>query len=65
MKIKNTEPFAADKSRVKKFYKSPSMICYGAVRELTLSGSGQASENASTPFGCADTFSKPNPACDK
>ena len=62
--MKITECIAAEKSQAKKNYKSPSMVCYGAVRELTQNGGSGPSENNSAA-GCVDTTHKSNPACNK
>jgi len=63
MNIRISECLAVEKSQVKKNYKSPIMVCYGAVRELTQNGSGQSSESNSTLEGCLDPTRKSNPAC--
>jgi hypothetical protein len=62
MIIKRTERSAVERSQAKKIYKSPSMNCYGTVRELTQGGGTGPSESAK-PQDCVDILQKSNVNC--
>jgi hypothetical protein len=62
MIIKRTERSAVEISQVKKAYKTPTMKCFGTVRELTQAGGSTANENFS-PSGCSDDTRRTNVNC--
>lgn len=59
--MKTTDELQGSGPRPKALYEPPQLRCYGNLRELTTSGSGQVSESATgDPGMCGPTY-KPTP----